>query len=129
MGVKGPVSSPTKRIQGDPTGALRPARGFPAQSVNLRTSGDATPAFPTKGLGRASIILTAGTIGTAVVDVEATIDGNTYKPMEPRLKLTDGVPEEYNFDISQWSSIRARVTTSDGSASINAVVKFYAFNA
>lgn len=128
MAEKGPVSTPFKRIEGDPTGALRSARSFPFQSINLQTANDATPAFPTHGLSRASIILSAGTIGTAVVDVEASIDGNTYKPLEPRLKLTDGVPEEYNFDIGPWVSVRARVSTLDGAASANATIKFYAFN-
>lgn len=135
MATKGPISTAAKRIEGDNTGATPSGRGYPAQAVDLSTvlASDgvvtqATLPYPTHGLSRGSVILVAATPGTAVVDIEGSIDGTTWTPMNPRVRLDTNTLSEFDFDIAPFSHIRAKMVTADGSASDDAFIKFYAFN-
>lgn len=128
MPAKGPVSTPTKRLSGDPTGSLRRGRGFPPQSIDLTSITDTeTPGLPVFGYDRASIAIKAGTIGTAVVEIEGGI-GDDYETLTPRLRLDTDQLSEFDFNIERYATIRVIVQTADAAASDNAVINAYAFN-
>lgn len=101
-------------------------RVFGAQTLNLRTVNDTpTQDYRIIGLNYVSVRVQAGTWGTAVVKLNASVDGVNFDTTIAT--LNSGTVEAVNQSVQGYTHLQFEVTTADGSASTVASLHLYAY--
>ncbi len=111
-----PHPSPQTSYQGTD---LRTAQGgwtFPPRDIDLTTLNATLPLeLNIQGMDRISVRLQAGTFGTAVVSLEASLDGTNWTLLGEQ--FTTSLVEQAAISTDGFPIARMRVATNDAGAS------------